>query len=259
MWKEVERLRVARKRDTLWRISWQRENPLKKSTIAAIQQHAEACYPRESCGFVIVHKGREKYLPCENRSTEDAEFELSADDWMRAEDMGEISHIVHSHPNTPPEPSDADKVGIEASGVPWLIVNWPTGLWKIHGPTGYVAPLVGREYVYGVFDCFTLARDWYERERGIKLDIPTQWWKEGDTALIQHFREAGFSEVSGDLQPGDGLLFDISGGPHCAVYLGDDLILHHVRGRLSSRDVYGPIWQQHLIKHLRYTAPEAVF
>ena len=232
---------------------------MKKSTIAAIQQHAEACYPRESCGFVIVHKGREKYLPCENRSTEDAEFELSADDWMRAEDMGEISHIVHSHPNTPPEPSDADKVGIEASGVPWLIVNWPTGLWKIHGPTGYVAPLVGREYVYGVFDCFTLARDWYERERGIKLDIPTQWWKEGDTALIQHFREAGFSEVSGDLRPGDGLLFDISGGPHCAVYLGDDLILHHVRGRLSSRDVYGPIWQQHLIKHLRYTAPEAVF
>jgi cell wall-associated NlpC family hydrolase len=26
---------------------------------------------------------------------------------------------------------------------------------------------------------------------------------------------------------------------HVGVYIGDQLVLHHVRGRLSSRDIYG--------------------
>jgi cell wall-associated NlpC family hydrolase len=39
---------------------------------------------------------------------------------------------------------------------------------------------------------------------------------------------------------------------HAAVYLGDGLILHHLQGRLSSRDVYGGYWQKvttHALRH----------
>lgn len=31
---------------------------------------------------------------------------------------------------------------------------------------------------------------------------------------------------------------------HAAVYLGDGLMLHHMYGRLSSRDVYGGYWRE---------------
>jgi cell wall-associated NlpC family hydrolase len=39
---------------------------------------------------------------------------------------------------------------------------------------------------------------------------------------------------------------------HASVYLGDGLILHHLQGRLSSRDVYGGYWQKvstHALRH----------
>ena len=39
---------------------------------------------------------------------------------------------------------------------------------------------------------------------------------------------------------------------HAAVYLGDGLILHHLQGRLSSRDVYGGYWQKITTHILRY-------
>ena len=44
-----------------------------------------------------------------------------------------------------------------------------------------------------------------------------------------------------DVQPGDLILMQLSSPlpNHAAIYLGDQLILHHVQQRLSSRDVYG--------------------
>jgi len=31
---------------------------------------------------------------------------------------------------------------------------------------------------------------------------------------------------------------------HAAIYLGENIVLHHVQGRLSSRDVYGGYYQK---------------
>jgi len=31
---------------------------------------------------------------------------------------------------------------------------------------------------------------------------------------------------------------------HAGVYLGDGIMLHHLYGRLSSRDVYGGYWRE---------------
>jgi hypothetical protein len=39
---------------------------------------------------------------------------------------------------------------------------------------------------------------------------------------------------------------------HAAIYLDDGPILHHLQGRLSSRDVYGGYWQKittHTLRH----------
>jgi cell wall-associated NlpC family hydrolase len=57
------------------------------------------------------------------------------------------------------------------------------------------------------------------------------------------WRDTGFRELNDDeeLQPNDALLMAINstGLNHVGVYLGDQLVLHHLQGRLSSRDLYG--------------------
>jgi cell wall-associated NlpC family hydrolase len=106
--------------------------------------------------------------------------------------------------------------------------------------------LIGRQWVWVVTDCWTLVRDWYA-ENGISLpdfDRPTTPEEfEAQPLFDDCWKSAGFSRVPEEEAPrrGDALLMSI-GGPglnHVGVYIGDGLVLHHIRGRLSSRDIYG--------------------
>lgn len=238
------------------------------STVQAIQEHAAREFPKECCGVVIVVNGKERYRPCDNiAATPDEHFVLSPRDYAKASQEGDIIAIVHSHPNASPLPSEADLVQCEAWGLPWHIVSaWvPDGAESaVAGephtfqPSGYVAPLVGRSFSHGVLDCYTLIRDYYERELGITLrDFERRdgWWNEpGQNLYLDNFALAGFEPIRGPMQIGDVILMHIrSRVPnHAAVYIGNGQILHHVMRRLSSRDIYDGYWQENTRLVIRY-------
>jgi len=220
------------------------------------EEYAKVQAPREACGVVIIRKGREVFWPCKNISEYGNNFCIDPSDYAAAEDEGEIVAIWHSHYGVPPEPSEADKVSCEKSGLEWYIYSTPMNAWFNFKPSGFIAPLVGRQFVHGVVDCYALVKDWYQLERNIILpefERKDNWWHKGENLYIENFRKAGFEETD-TLEPGCGILMQImSPVPnHAAVYLGNDLIIHHMFNRLSSRDVYGGMYKKYTSRIVKY-------
>ena len=224
----------------------------------AVRAHAAREAPRECCGLVTLEAGRQRYHPCRNVAPAASEFEISGEDYAAAEDAGQVLGIVHSHVGTPPEPSPADLAACRTSGLPWLIVNHPTGESRTIVPGAYRAPLEGRAYVHGVHDCWALVRDGL-RELAA-LEVPDferrdRWYLRGDNLVEQHLVEAGFVKVAHDIR--EARRFDLLvmqlGAPvpnHTALYLGDGIMLHHPECGLSRKAVFGGQWA----KCLRFVA-----
>jgi len=232
---------------------------LPDSIQAAALEHAKAEFPKESCGLVAVVKGRRRYFPCRNiAETPDEHFVLDPADYAATQDKGEITAVIHSHPKTNHAPSQADRVACEKSGLPWYVVNPQTEAWGQCQPEGFELPYVGREFVFGLVDCYSLCRDWYKREWGLDLkdyDRRDQFWLRGQSLYIDNFANEGFRRILiEDLQPGDAVIMQLNATlpNHAAVYLGDQMILHHLQGRLSSRDLYGGYYLKNTACALRH-------
>lgn len=220
--------------------------------------HAKNEFPRECCGLVILKRGKTVYFPCKNISEDNTTFVMDPKDYVAAESSGDIVALVHSHCNAPATPSLADKSSCEASGFPWHIVSLPNEGWDYCEPSGFKAPLIGRPYVYGIHDCYTLICDWYREKHNIVLpefDRPDGWWDRGENLYLENFGKVGFSRIADDdtIRPGDVIIMQMARkvADHGAVYLGEDIMLHHQTRRLSCREVYGGYWAKHTVAIIR--------
>lgn len=218
------------------------------------QTYAAAAGEGEACGLVVVapgdHVGR--YVPVRNLSEVPDRFTIHPEDWAEVEDRGRVAAVVHSHPATHPEPSGADRMACDLSGIPWAVVSGDA--WTVMQPMGL--PFEGREFCWGVSDCYSLVRDWFIHDRGIVLPDflrGPEFWKFRDL-FGESLSRAGFQPADGDPVPGDGLLFSIRGQGitnHCAVYMGGGQMLHHLPGRLSVVEPIGA-WARCLIQVVRH-------
>ena len=224
--------------------------------------HAKIEDPKECVGLLLNIRGKEKYFPCRNLSmTAHQCFIIDPEDYVRADNTGEIKAIVHSHPVTPPFPSEADKLGCEQSKLPWHIVNPKTEQWGYYEPCGYKPPLKGRPWVWGVTDCWSLVRDFYKEEKNIELldyERPVTPQEFNDVPLFERYAErTGFKELDPNetLKNGDILLMSIMYNTlnHVAIFLDGD-VLHHLTDRLSCKEPYSAWLQKCTGKRYRYDA-----
>jgi proteasome lid subunit RPN8/RPN11 len=145
------------------------------------------CGQRSASGISLAPTGA---------ATPDEHFVLDPADYADVEDQGEIVAVVHSHPVTPPQPSVADQVSCNATGLPWVIVNPKTEAWGGCTPKDFELPYVGREFAFGVVDCYALVRDWYRREFGVVLaDFARRdrFWERGENLVPRQLQKPRLS------------------------------------------------------------------
>lgn len=244
--------------------------------------HALRAWPEESCGFVADGV----YLPLTNHAADPAThiadsddcacrlcaFAIADADYLAVQDRLQL--IVHSHPDATGYPSKSDMAHQEVSGVAWVIIPisrdkiGPLTVWGGDCP---IEPLVGREFIHGVTDCYSLIRDVFAlgreklAEQGVvwphdPIQLPLYprkdaWWTESEDNFYEEKpAEIGFIEIDrSEARAGDVFLMSIRSPRlnHGGVLLGDNLILHHLPQRLSRREPAG-IWSRAAEKWIRY-------
>jgi proteasome lid subunit RPN8/RPN11 len=225
-----------------------------------IFRHGMEEEPREACGLILDDR---EYVRCRNITRDDGHFVLHPGDYAAAAARGTVTAVVHTHPRgMPATPSLADLACCERTGLPWLIMSIPSGQVQRVDPQGRVLPLLGRPYVHGVFDCLTLAKDFFRQEFGIVLpdiEYAEEWWRRGQDLISELYAEWGFEPLTVPhatlLLRGDVMLMQTPPSRvfnHIAVYLGGGRLLHQPRGRLSCEIPYDGSITQHANRWLRY-------
>ncbi|PMV79612.1 MULTISPECIES: C40 family peptidase [unclassified Pseudomonas] len=251
---------------------------MRKHILNAIQAHAAAEYPKESCGLLLGVGRKQQYFPCLNIATEpNEEFRIDPEQYAAAEDIGEVIGVVHSHPDATSRPSPRDLAMCEATAMPWHILSWPEGDLRTVMPIGDV-PLLKRPFVHGAWDCWQVCADWYKREWGLEFEAFRRadgWWESKDnTSLYEaNYEAAGFYKV--DLpQRGDLVVMEVGRTVypnHAGIFLGVNaalpgeesnirgpgpFLLHHMYGRPSEIIIFGGPWLERTRLVLRHKSVE---
>lgn len=122
--------------------------------------------------------------------------------------------------------------------------------------------LLGIPYKEGWQTCWTLVRMFYKDNYNIILPSfvsPTEWPDHGMNLVHGRIKFTDFKLVPDvskavDLEVGDVPVFAIGSrvGCHCAIYIGDGKILHHLAGRLSEITACRGEYIQRLVFTIRH-------
>ncbi len=93
--------------------------------INSIFEHAAECAPRECCGLVIQDGNNKRYIPMENISENENEFEMNPLAFATIQAISKILYVVHSHYDEDCHPSEHDINNCNEIGIPYFIVSYP--------------------------------------------------------------------------------------------------------------------------------------
>lgn len=248
---------------------------------AEAKKHARAVYPEEMCGFVI----KDKFVPVQNNAADPSThveegcacrlctFIISSEDTLKY--LSSAQMILHSHPNGNQFPSKRDMEAQMSTDIPWGVMYIDEdheGSFEVWGESLPIAPLLGREFMHGIRDCYSLIRDIYRtgKDELAAQDITQEWpfdsislidmaradgwWTGEDDFYSGHFADAGFVEIDrSEARAGDCFMMKFRSDKfnHAGVLITSDLVMHHLSGRLSRREPAGG-WSRVAGRWLRY-------
>jgi len=223
-----------------------------------LANHAAECYPNECCGLVIGVGASARYVALENVSENpESSFLIAPSDFLKYE--SETSFVCHSHVDTSSKPSEPDIVCSERLGLPFIIVSTLSNEISCYTPSGVDIPLVGREFMHPICDCYALVKDYYRQELNIELVDYVRpaigFWESaaaGDE-FLKTIKDSGCVRVD-DLRKGDIVAMQLQSkmANHLAVYTGDNVIIHQLSNSKSKREIYGSYWRKHTVGVFRH-------
>ena len=99
-----------------------------------------------------------------------------------------------------------------------------------------------RPYIYGVYDCYSIFRDYYRNELDITLPIFERedgFWNRDEEMYLDNAMATGFEQIDAkEAQANDVFLIKLKSrvANHAILYLGGDSGLHHMPYRNSKFD-----------------------
>jgi len=254
---------------------------------AAIKAHGTARWPEEACGAITA----EGFIPLANESPTPREAFSCCAGVAPLLAEHRLLALVHSHPTpagqrraTQDWPSADDMAGQMEMDVPWGLFTTThetasTPWWW--GAQLEPPKLVGRLFRHGPSgtdgrgDCYAVVRDWFKLTLGVELpDMAREWewWAHPEETpehnlYDAHFEKVGFRTVpASEVRVGDCAMITIptlpAGGrgtpithrsSHGAVYVGNEMVLHHVP---SMRSIIQPLgsWNKLVQRWVRHAS-----
>jgi len=228
------------------------------TNLKELEKHVLDEYPKEACGIVV----EDKFIPLFNSHPNPVDnFLIGNEIYFQYKEI--LQGIIHSHCSDSitkdiRSPSLHDMQSAEDTAVPWGIIGcdgenvtelvWFNSLTEIQ-------PLLGRVYLSGIYDCFTLLRDFYVLNFNYDIGIcPREInWQVNSPSLLQltlpDYIKGRFVKMPNE---GDTLAFCIGSAyvNHLGVYLGKGKFLHHLHNSKSRVDELSR-WKAHLTSIFR--------
>jgi len=238
-----------------------------------IKDHATEESPYECCGILYQDKDSLKLgaLRCKNiAENKHMMFSIDPKDYLKASRLGEIISFYHSHINSS-NFSDYDKIQSEHHEVKFIMYSLKDRKFNEYEPKNCESFYVGRDFCLGKNDCYTIIRDYYEKELNVDLSFyedervkernfeyitsNPNWYV--DLISVSPFEVVLEGEVTdiSILKKHDVILMKCLGkrhSSHAGVYVGNNLILHHQVSCYSRIEEYNTEFKKrstHVLRH----------
>jgi len=225
----------------------------------------------EVCGLIFFNEKDYKFdvFPCKNYANDRKNnFSISPQDYIKCSTLGKVTACYHSHINDSLEFSEIDKNNSNMYNIYYILYNVKLDKFNFYAPREQNNKYIGKPFILGISDCFTLMKEYAWNEEKISIEFPRDIIYPRNLTDIKdlyenNFKEQGFLKLDKNvkMQKSDGIMMLFPSvsekyPTHAAVYIGDNLILHQPFNSFSCVNIYDNFYRKHTSYVLRHRSLE---